>query len=144
MFFLLLLHFHSCSYFFPVPLFQSINQSINQCVLSVMVYLIFHLVVNGRLCSVTVALPGHLLYCVAQYDMSQRMTNCDQRRLRSACASVQSDQSLRRSHVPSTFYSKMDKRESLSYWVDVQADMSLYWLHRSCFSSIVVVYQETS
>ena len=28
-------------------------------------------------------------------------------------------------------YSKKDKRESLPYWVDVQADLSLCWLHRS-------------
>ena len=28
-------------------------------------------------------------------------------------------------------YRKRDKRESLPYWVDVQADLSVCWLHRS-------------
>ena len=58
---------------------------------------------------------------------------CDQRRLRSACASAQSDQSLRWSHVPSKpkGYPKSDKREPLPYWVDIQADLSLCCSHRS-------------
>ena len=30
-------------------------------------------------------------------------------------------------------YPKRDKREPLSYWVDVQADLSLCWSHRSTF-----------
>ena len=36
-------------------------------------------------------------------------------------------------HLPSTapVYPKTDKRESLQYRVDVQADLSLCWLHRS-------------
>ena len=29
-------------------------------------------------------------------------------------------------------YPKRDDQEPLSYWVDVQADLSLCWLHRSC------------
>ena len=28
-------------------------------------------------------------------------------------------------------YAKRDSREPLPYWVDVQADLRLYWLHRS-------------
>ena len=28
-------------------------------------------------------------------------------------------------------YPKRDQREPLPYWIDVQADLSLYWLHRS-------------
>ena len=36
-------------------------------------------------------------------------------------------------HVPlsASRLSKEDKREALSYWVDVQADLCICWLHRS-------------
>ena len=52
---------------------------------------------------------------------------CHQQRLRSACTSVQSDQSLCWSHVPSTAqgYPKRDKWEPLPNWVNEQADLSL-------------------
>ena len=37
-------------------------------------------------------------------------------------------------------YPKMDKRELLSYWVDVQADLSLCWSHRSyCIFCLVLL-----
>ena len=29
-------------------------------------------------------------------------------------------------------YPKRDKREPLPYWVDVQADLSVWWSHRDC------------
>ena len=62
--------------------------------------------------------------------LSQRTTKptikfCDQLRHRSACASTQSDQSLRWSDVPfiAPSYPKRDKREPLQYWADVQAGL---------------------
>ena len=66
---------------------------------------------------------------------SQRMTNstiriCDQRRLRSACASAQSDRMCRL--LPQAMQRGMDKNPcQTGYWVDVQIDLRLCRSHRS-------------
>ena len=73
-------------------------------------------------------------------EMSHRTTKptvnlCDQRRLRSACASAQP-----------LGYPKRDNRELLSYWVDVQVDLSLSWSHKSgcrlCHALAQILYND--
>ena len=69
-------------------------------------------------------------------------------RLRSDGAFAQSDLSLRWSHVPSTA-SGLSKQETLSYWVDVQADLSLCWSQRpycsdKTYNKICVTSEDTS
>ena len=68
---------------------------------------------------------------VCQSLRTTKPMSCDQRRLRSACASAQSAQSFCCSHLPSKppGYPKRNKQEPLPYWVVVQADLSLCLSH---------------
>ena len=45
--------------------------------------------------------------------------------------SAQSDQSLRMCLLQPPGYPKWNKRDPLTYWIDVQADLSLCWWYRS-------------
>ena len=78
-------------------------------------------------CKVLVSLSVDIIMIRVSASVQQnlQLDLCDQRRLKSACASAQSDQSLRLPHVPST--------ASLLYRVGEQADPSLCWSQRSYF-----------
>ena len=62
---------------------------------------------------------------------NQQNDLCTQRRLRSAWASAQSDQSLRCPHEETLSYPLSALQRLWSAWVDAQADLSLRWAHRS-------------
>ena len=78
-------------------------------------------------CKVLVSLSVDIIMIRISASVQQnlQLDLCDQRRLKSAYASTQPDQSLRLSHVPST--------ASLLYRVGEQADPSLCWSQRSYF-----------
>ena len=115
-----------------------IFQQKNTCELDIVLTRTVNIFTSNELVKLTTLWTTGSWFSMSGQHMSQRTTKptirlCDQRRLRSASASAQSDQSLRWSHVPYTAagLSKEDKREPLPHWVDVQADLNLCWSHRS-------------
>ena len=66
---------------------------------------------------------------------NQQNGMCAQRRLRSAWASAQSDQSLCSAHAETLDLELplSAQRRLWSDWADAQADLSLHWAHRSFF-----------
>ena len=68
-----------------------------------------------------------IILCVEILEMSQRTTKPTIKLVRPA--KTQISLRIRVCHLQHPGYPRRDKRESLPYLVDAQADLSLYWLH---------------